>query len=162
MKKFLSLIFLCFALHGFSQDVKEQMDDRAGYFTFCSKKYLITAECDPGRKKENHVCSDQVSMSWKYYKTEKEAKIDFESQAARLEEDVKNFRKEFTNVLMLDKEVNAFKISFDAQDGSRQYRILCYGNVNGQMVLVELNAAKELLRNKDIPASLRQIVSLTN
>ncbi|MBP9883844.1 MAG: hypothetical protein KBF32_10595 [Chitinophagales bacterium] len=152
MKQILTILFLATTTIAYGQTSK-QIDS----LSFCHNKYKAPTGCKT--ESEYQLQCNDYSIQWLYMNDEmlKTMPDQFVSQLAG---QMKKFKKKPITPLLLEKEVNGYKISFKSDSGT-SYQIIAYGIANGQPVLVQLSLDKEPKTNDDIPEFARQIVKLT-
>jgi hypothetical protein len=124
-------------------------------FSFCSKKFPVTGGCNAS---ENSLrCNDGTYLIWQYLPNEAEARKNYE----QLLVDVKNESKEFISkpftCFLLGKKLNGYKLFCETKEGFKSNRLITYGVVNNQPVVLQLFYKNEMNSNKDVPATAKQI-----
>ena len=152
MKSFITILFLAIASTGYGQKTKP-----IDTVTLCYNKYKVPADCKA--KSESEIEGKNFSVEWLYMNEDLVESMpdDYENEISST---AKKFNKESINCFLLDTEVKGYKISFKGEKGM-VYKIMAYGIVKEQPVIVTVTLNKEPKTNKDIPPFCLQFLKLT-
>jgi hypothetical protein len=151
MKTFFTILIYFIAFHA-----SGQYAPGPDSVSFCGLKYKTPEGCKA--QSMYQVECNNFSMQWIYMN---EAMLDTVPQklVSQLESQMKRFKKESINLLLLGKEVKGYKVNYPLKEGYT-YQLIAYGIVNGQPVIVQLTLGKNPVTNEDIPLFPRQILRL--
>jgi len=139
-------------------------------FTFCSKTFLIPEEARYSiLKKNDSLITNQGSISfiqgclfhWEYLTSEEEARNKYHGFLENLERTADDFSKKPIKCVLENKEVDGLKISFRSKTRNKHFKILTYGLINGQWVVVYISSQYEIKRNRHIEPIIRQFLCLS-
>lgn len=144
------ILFMCSTIV-WGQEKKE-----VKFLHFCGEKISVPLECQAGSDYEL-TCED-FSLQWMYLEPDM---LSFAPQQYinQMDERLKKFRKRGIKLMSLGKEIDGYLISHK-DDKEIKYKIVAYGTVNNQPVLIHLSMLSEPKNNEALPVHVRQFLTL--
>ena len=105
---------------------------------------------------------NEFSLYWEYFQSEDLAKLRFEELLNMYRKNMQRFAKTpiEQKLFLCGSEVNGYKIEYKVIGARRWHKILTYGLVNNQWVVVKYCTHKKLLKNSQINRRCSAILSL--
>ena len=147
MKKILLILTLAISFSSFSQ-TKE--------LNYCHHKFQVPNECD-AKSAYELSCTD-FDIGWLYMNDEMLAFMP-EQVINQFMGQVKKAKKESITCTSFDSELKGYLITYK-KNKDELFRIMVYGKVNGQPVLVNLGLKSKPTRTSDLPDFLSKIIQL--
>lgn len=152
MKYFLTLSLTAFSIGLLAQD-KEKVTE----LTYCGQTFDVPTKCSANSQYE--LTCDNFTIQW-LYMNEQILTVMPQQFIGQLESKLTTVKKEQIKCKSLGTELTAYKLTY--KDGKREkYKIVAYGNVGGQPVLVNVGLDVEPTDNEKLPKELRQIIELS-
>ena len=151
MKKIITILFLGLTLTTFAQD-KELLNE----LSYCGQIFKAPENCSSNSKYE--LSCDNYSIQWLYMN---EQMLSYMPQQfiQQLEQKLKKTKKERIRCISFETEIEGYKISY--KDGKqKKYKIIAFGNINNQPVLINLSLKENPTDNEKIPEFVQQIIKL--
>ena len=152
MSKLIVVTFLIF----FVGSVFGQEDENVKEIDYCGKKFNVPDNCT-ARSAYELSCNDYV-IQWLYMNEQmlQTMPAQFINQ---LKNKVKKMKKEPVQCVSMGYPLEGYKITYK---NKRQplYKIIAYGPVNGQPVMILLTMEKDPVSNEQLPEFVRQIIQL--
>lgn len=151
MKSLLTVILALFSFGIFAQDSTSITE-----LSYCKETFKIPDSCS-AKSKYELTCAD-FTIQW-LYMNEKMLAFMPQQIVKQLESKLKKVKKTAIKCISLETEIDGYLITY--KDGKKKkYKIIAYGIVQGQPVLINLGLTNNPTENNKLHEFVRQIIEI--
>lgn len=141
-------LYVVIAMAQQSQEVKE--------VRYCGYAISVPEGCMADSDYE--VVCDDFAIQWMYLEPDMLSFMP-KQYMDQLDERLKKFRKRNIQLVSFENKIDGYLVSYK-DDREIKYKIIAFGTVNDQAVMLNLALPKEPINNEDLPALAKQFIRI--